>query len=311
MERKGVTVSAIITTHNRCDLLKRAIESALNQSISSKEVIVVDDASTDETQTVVSAYPSVTYVRIDKSESKGGNHARNMGIASANGKYVALLDDDDCWQPNKLEVQIAEAERSGAGVVNCQMIRELVAADGAARHEECKNLQDDSCWPQNMSRKIFCAIPTVTSCILFEREKLLEAGCFDEELSSWQEYELLIRLAQITSFSSVSENLVIYRQDTHDKQRNSNQYFKWRDSVQYIETKHHAIIRSLPLYYRLRWSIVKLTDGTGRARNAGLPVRSALLHAANITLRAICKVILIFGNHPTPAPSATAQRSGR
>lgn len=79
MERKEVTVSAVITTHNRCDLLKRAIESALNQSISSKEVIVVDDASTDETPTIVSSYPSVTYIRIDKSESRGGKPCQKYG----------------------------------------------------------------------------------------------------------------------------------------------------------------------------------------------------------------------------------------
>lgn len=308
MEEQDVTVSAIITTHNRCDLLKRAMESALNQSISSKEVIVVDDASTDGTPSVVSTNPSIKYIRIDKSESKGGNQARNVGLASANGKYVAFLDDDDCWLPNKLEVQIAEAERSGAGVVYCSMARELINSDGTTRFEKADVSHTGT---QDMSRKIFCGIPTVTSCLLFKRDTLLEVGCFDEGLSSWQEYELLIRLAQITSFSSVSNSLVIYRQNTHDKRRNSNQYFKWRDSVQYIETKHHALIRSLPLYDRLRWSIVKLTDGTGRARNAGMPVRSALLRMANIALRAVCKVIFIFGNPPTPSPSATAQRSGR
>lgn len=308
MERQGVTVSAIITTHNRCDLLKRAIESAVNQSYSSKEVIVVDDASTDGTPTVVAAFPTVKYIRINPSESKGGNHARNVGLASAIGDYVAFLDDDDYWQPDKLEIQATEAERSGAGVVICSMTQEVINSDGTT-HLAKANVPHTGV--QDMSRNIFCGIPTVTSCLLLKRGTLLKVGCFDEILTSWQEYELLIRLAQTTSFSSVSDSLVIYRQNAHDKQRNSNQYFKWRASVQYIETKHHALIRSLPLYYRLRWGIVKLTDGTGRARDAGLSVRSAIFRTANIMLRAICKVIFIFGQHPTPAPSATAQRNGR
>lgn len=289
MERQRVTVSAIITTHNRCDLLKMAIESALNQSISSKEVIIVDDASTDDTPTVVSAYPSVKFIRIDKSESKGGNHARNLGLASAIGDYVAFLDDDDCWLPNKLDVQVAEAERSGAGVVYCSMTRELINSDKTTRFEKADVTHTGT---QDMSRKIFCGIPTVTSCLLFKRDSLLKVGCFDEGLSSWQEYELLIRLAQITSFSSVNNSLVIYRQNSHDKQRNSNQYFKWRDSVQLIESKHKALLIALPFRYRLRWRITKLTDAVGRARNAGMPIRSAILYTANVALRTICKVLL-------------------
>lgn len=291
MEGQEVTVSAIITTHNRCDLLKRAIESAVNQSFSRKEVIVVDDASTDCTPTVVADFPSVMYIRIDPDASKGGNHARNIGLASANGKYVAFLDDDDYWQPNKLESQVAEAERSGAGVVFCSMTRELTGADGTTSFETANVTRTGL---QDMSREIFCAIPTVTSCLLFRRENIIEVGCFDESLSSWQEYELLIRLAQITSFSSVSDILVIYRQTPHDKQQNSNNYFKWRNSVRLIEKKHHELIHSLPFHYRLRWAIVKLTDGTGRARNAGLQVRSTFLRVANVTLRAISKATMII-----------------
>lgn len=308
MEAQEVTVSAIITTHNRCDLLKRAIESAVNQSYSSKEVIVVDDASTDGTPTVVAAFPTVKYIHINPSESKGGNHARNVGLASAIGDYVAFLDDDDFWQPDKLEIQATEAERSGAGVVICSMTREVINSDGTTHLAK-----DDVTHTgvQDMSRNIFCGVPTVTSCILLKRDTLLKVGCFDESLTSWQEYELLIRLAQTTSFSIINDNLVVYRQNVKDCRRISNNYFKWRNSVRLIEKKHHALISSLPFLYRLRWNIVKLTDGTGRARNAGLPVRSAIFRAANIMLRAICKVIFIFGYHPTPAPSATAQRNGR
>lgn len=89
-------VSAIITTHNRAELLTRAIESALGQTYREIEVIVVDDASTDNTREVCEKYP-IHYIHIPKAESRGGNYARNLGIRAVKGEYCAFLDDDDYW----------------------------------------------------------------------------------------------------------------------------------------------------------------------------------------------------------------------
>lgn len=294
MEDQGITVSAIITTHNRCDLLKRSIDSATGQTIGSKEVIVVDDASTDKTQEVVSAMPEVTYIRIEPSESKGGNHARNIGLNAARGKYVAFLDDDDYWKPNKLELQVAEAERSGAGVVFCGMTREIIAKDGSVSFTDDPPRSDND-WPYDMSREIFCAIPTVTSCVVADRKLVLEVGSFDESLKAWQEYELLIRLAQKTQFSRVGSSLVVYRQDCGDKQRVSNRYFAWRQTVKQIEAKHRTLIDALPWRGRLRWSINVGIDATDRARNAGMPIRCALIWSKTIILRISSKCLKVFG----------------
>ena len=84
-------VSAIITTHNRCELLVRAIESVLSQTYSELECIVVDDASEDETPEVCKRYP-VIYIQIPKEESRGGNYARNLGIKASKGAYCAFLE---------------------------------------------------------------------------------------------------------------------------------------------------------------------------------------------------------------------------
>lgn len=294
MESQEVTVSAIITTHNRCDLVKRAIDSALGQSVELKEVIVVDDASTDGTQAVVSAIPDVNYIRIDAKDSNGGNHARNLGLMVAKGKYVAFLDDDDYWTQDKLASQVAVAERSEAGVVLCGMTREIIGDDGDIKFVDDIDNRHSDIWPRNMSHEIFCAIPSVTSCVLFKRDTLLEIGGFDESLTSWQEYELLIRLAQITRFSYVPRSQVIYRQSASDKHRISNKYFSWIDSVRRIESKHHKLISGLPIRCRISFAIVKLTDAVGRARDAGMPIRSAFMQAENIILRTIRKALTTF-----------------
>lgn len=89
-------VSAIITTYNRAELLMRAIESVLRQTYREMEIIVVDDASIDNTREVCGK-SSILYIHILKAESRGGNYARNLGIRAVKGEYCAFLDDDDYW----------------------------------------------------------------------------------------------------------------------------------------------------------------------------------------------------------------------
>ncbi len=95
-------ISAIVTTHNRAELLPQAIESVLGQEPCDAEieVIVVDDASTDNTPIVVASYPTVRYVTTRQGTVAG---SRNVGIEHARGEWVAFLDDDDAWLPHKLK----------------------------------------------------------------------------------------------------------------------------------------------------------------------------------------------------------------
>ncbi|RLF83553.1 glycosyl transferase, partial [Thermococci archaeon] len=104
------TVSVIIPTYNRANLLKRAIASVLNQTFTDFELIVVDDASPDNTPEVVRSINDgrIRYVRLKK--NSGGPVARNTGIRKARGRFIALLDDDDEWLPNRLELQIKKFE---------------------------------------------------------------------------------------------------------------------------------------------------------------------------------------------------------
>jgi len=93
-------VSVIIPTYNRAALVSRAIESALGQTYPNKQIIVVDDGSSDDTADVVRRYPSVQYVH----RSNGGQAAaRSTGLGVANGEYIASLDSDDVWEPEFLE----------------------------------------------------------------------------------------------------------------------------------------------------------------------------------------------------------------
>ena len=99
-------VSVVIPTYNRSNTLERAVDSVLSQNYDEFELFVVDDASTDDTISVIGRYddPRLTYIRHE--ENQGGSAARNTGIEKAKGKYIAFLDSDDEWLQNKLSSQV-------------------------------------------------------------------------------------------------------------------------------------------------------------------------------------------------------------
>lgn len=98
-------VSVVVPTFDRARLVAEAIESALAQTMDDLEVIVVDDGSTDDTDRVVATYGPP--VRLLRQRNRGAAVARNRGVAAATGRYVAFLDSDDLWRPDKLEVEMA------------------------------------------------------------------------------------------------------------------------------------------------------------------------------------------------------------
>lgn len=104
-------VSVIIPTHDRAHLLLRTLKTVRDQTYPNMEILVVDDASRDDTESVVGnvSDPRVRYIR--RTENGGAAAARNTGVAEAHGKYVAFLDSDDEWMPEKLRRQVAVADQ--------------------------------------------------------------------------------------------------------------------------------------------------------------------------------------------------------
>lgn len=100
-------VSAVIPTFNRANFIGHTIKSVLEQSYKNIEIIVVDDASTDNTRDIVRNFsdPRIIYICLDN--NSGPSIARNTGVRSAKGRFVAFLDSDDAWYPQKIELQIA------------------------------------------------------------------------------------------------------------------------------------------------------------------------------------------------------------
>lgn len=257
-------VTVIITTHNRLPLLKRAIDSVYAQTYKFIELIVVDDASTDDTS-LYCKNQLFQYVYISAEESKGGNYARNKGIRLSKGTYIAFLDDDDYWLPTKIEKQVRLIKEKKCELVYCGKRLEIVE-EGKTKYIDVfpKSLNSG-----NFSRRILYTTVATTSDILVTRQALFEVGLFDENLQFWQEYELTIRLAQRSSFYFVNEVLDVYRINCKDKQRLTNLYLPWQNAVNYIYHKHRDLYLRLNTIERTRVHLRILIDGAKRCKASG------------------------------------------
>ncbi len=263
-------VSAVITTHNRKEFLIKALQSALNQTYANMELFVVDDRSTDGTkeyiETMVRSLNDEYHIPVNyiyNVSGGGGNKARNIGIAKAKGEYIAFLDDDDEWMKEKTEKQINYFNcHPDVGIVGCARIFEYNLKN-RVKQDVDKITEGD------LHQKIFGRIPFTTSCMMVRKSLLLEMGTFDEKLKYWQEYELLIRLCQKAKVGVVREHLTLFRKNTQDKERLTNNIDGWENAVRYIEEKHRDLIDLLPKELQIAYQILVARDGAIRCENMG------------------------------------------
>lgn len=197
-------VSVIVPTRNRALFLQRALKSVLGQTYPNLEIVVVDDASTDETRDVVAGLnnQAIRYIRHDS--SKGGSGARNTGIRAATGKYVAFLDDDDEWEPSKTEEQLRMLQKYD--VVFCTSNEDIVDLRKYDRKTEV-TLDD-------LRKGHFTAGGTA---VLMASANVMKEEMFDEELPRGQDWDIFIRLAQKHTVGYLNRPLVRYNEGAHSR----------------------------------------------------------------------------------------------
>lgn len=191
-------VSVVIPTYNRRAWIGRALDSVLAQSAPPIEIIVVDDGSDDDTAGFVKAqYPDV---RLIEQPNRGVSAARNVGIELACGDWIALLDSDDAWRPQKLERQYADKPLE-AQISHCDeiWIRNGNRVNPKDRHQKHGGWIYPVCLP-------LCAISP--SAVVLERRLVLEIGGFDESLPVCEDYDLWLRLCARHPVHFLAEPLV-------------------------------------------------------------------------------------------------------
>lgn len=199
--------SIIIPTHSRPHLLPRAVESA-RAAGTDVEIIVVDDASTDETAAVCRGLQGIKYIRLERNQGVAG--ARNIGIMASSSEFIAFLDDDDLRLPNSLDLQTeALAADARAGFVCGAM---LIA-------DQDYNLTGEVSSPSHAGGDVFWPLleldfPVMPLCVVIRKVCFLRVGLLNRRLRGIDDWDILVRIAELYPAAVMKEPVGIYRQPT-------------------------------------------------------------------------------------------------
>lgn len=212
-------VSAIIPTYNYARFVGRAVDSVLAQTYSPVECIVVDDGSTDDTPQVLASYGD--RIRAIRQDNRGLSGARNAGIAAARGRYIALLDADDAWKPEKLARQVAAIEGDpDVGAVGCayEVTDEIHAPRAVALRPTPPQL------PARLRRIALREswVEASGSGALVPRRIFDELGVFDEQLRAAEDWDMWLRIAARYRIVNLPEVLVSISQHGTGTFRNAD-----------------------------------------------------------------------------------------
>ena len=208
-------VSVIIPTYNREKLLMRAIQSVLNQTFKDFEIIVVDDSSRDNTKEVVKSIKDKRIKYIYKSRlPHNPASTRNEGIIKSKGKYIAFLDDDDEWFPEKLQLQLKEFENRNIGLV----------------YTKCITLKNGKLNRISNIKRIS------TPSVMIKKEVINKVGLFDENLDCVEDRDMWLRVSKEYEFKFIDKVLIkVYLHNENQISRNIRKKIK---SEEYFIAKY-------------------------------------------------------------------------
>jgi glycosyltransferase involved in cell wall biosynthesis len=233
-----ITVSAIIPTHNRPKLLRRAIESVLNQTDPVDEVIIVDDAFCKETQEIVNSFNS-NLIKYFRNPEVGASSSRNYGVNVSKFQFVAFLDDDDEWAINKIKLQKAMIAKMNLDVCFSKI---LIVYEGT-------NIRytTNAYLPENPAVEI-CIENFIGGTIssMIRRELLLAINGFDESFPAREEYDLWIRLIHNGSVVGIVDHpLSIAYRSINKRSRISSDIKKYEKAISILNSKHKVLVETI------------------------------------------------------------------
>jgi len=251
-------VSVVIPVHNGERYLETAIQSALGQTYTRLEIIIVNDGSTDGSGSIIHKYKED--IQIIEQPQMGVGAARNRGILEARGELIAFLDQDDWWFPTKIEKQINEMLRSGSGLVHTNTLyfddsaqKFCEPLDPLVRPEEYVGW----CYDRLLLGNAICNSSVLVRRVLFAQVGLCDCRI---EGNSVQDYDLWLRLAQVTPFGFVDEPLTVFR--LHPLQGTNNRRLMLREQIKVLQWRLHACSRNQKRELRRR--LAGLADLLGR-----------------------------------------------
>ncbi|MBI3589576.1 MAG: glycosyltransferase family 2 protein [Candidatus Liptonbacteria bacterium] len=245
-------ISAIITTWNRALMLHRAISSVLGQTFTEFELLILDNSSSDNTADVVKEFndPRIYYIR----HAPGNiSWARNLGVRESRGEFLAFLDDDDEWLPNKLEdqYQIFKEDKIGKTGLVYGAYFHITAESGKIFETIFPKLRG------HVYNYVISHRDTLTGSAsnpLLRKSAVIKVGSYDENVTTGEDYEMFLRLSKEFYFDYVKKPLVnIY---VHQGYRLSYRLEDYLNTELTVYKKHHSFITSHPRVHLLFLQII-------------------------------------------------------
>jgi glycosyltransferase involved in cell wall biosynthesis len=201
-----MSISVIMAAYNGSNYIGESLESVLNQTLPADEVLVIDDGSKDDTGAIAESFGPP--VRVIRRTNSGQSRSRNFGAQEAKGEWLAFIDHDDLWEPNKLARQMEElARRPKADLCYTARI-EFWLKDGVVTMGHVAKVPD----PEHIGKALFRNTTFMPSSVVMRRSTFLEAGGFDPEFNSVEDWDMWLRLYHRgIVFAGCTEPLVRYR----------------------------------------------------------------------------------------------------
>jgi glycosyltransferase involved in cell wall biosynthesis len=197
-------ISVVIPAYNAERTLRSTLESVLDQTCGALEVIVVDDGSTDGTESTVKDYAEQGRIKYIKRENGGIAAGRNTGLKACTGDYIALLDHDDLWDSDKIERQVRFIRENGADFVYCYVRR--LGLDGKIHAFPVEKLQGATAMDDLLKQNWI-----YSSTVLFKRSLLNTAGLLDETFRYCEDWDYWLRIGAVARIELMPEYLVTRR----------------------------------------------------------------------------------------------------
>jgi glycosyltransferase involved in cell wall biosynthesis len=201
-------VSVIIPCYNCKDYIRETVESVLRQTYKNFEIILIDDGSTDGLFEACEDFFHVNNVMYIHKENGGPASARNLGIAKSNGEFIAFLDSDDLWSPNKLEKQTAALVAGDCKLAYTKRA-EFLSEKGTGEHI----MPNAACYSGDVFERLLLGNFITNSSVMIKREVLNDVGLFreDNDFFAIEDYQLWLRIAAKYNLCFIDELLIFYR----------------------------------------------------------------------------------------------------
>ncbi|WP_428026151.1 glycosyltransferase [Arcobacter sp.] len=237
-------VSIIITTYNRSNFLKRALDSAITQTYQNIEIIIVDDASSDDTNQIIKEYMSKDkrIVYLKNPIQSGANVSRNKGIKYAKGRFIAGLDDDDEFTSNRISLLVNNYDKNFSFITS----NNIIVQDGHFINTEYKEI---------VSLKDMLYNNVIGNQGLIEKERLLSVGLYDNKLLACQDYDmwmkLILKYGHIKVINEITQ--IIYLDSSYTRiSTNSRKkflgYFAFYKKYKYLMSEKYRKFHLIRIY---------------------------------------------------------------